>query len=108
MELARSNPLRRPLPWCFALVLLTGVMVFYNSAKSKESALAMLRRENQEVTRLRAENEELKRIQVQAEELSHLRKENEELHRLRNEVHQLREEKQAMKSAQPAQPGAAQ
>jgi len=83
-----------------------GVMAFYNSAKSKESALALLRQENQEVTRLRAENEELKRIQVQAEEVGRLRKENEELHRLRNEVHQLREEKQAMKSGQPAQPGA--
>ena len=104
MELARPNPLMRFLPWTFMLALLAGLLAFFNSAKSKESELDLLRQQNQQLTRLRAENEELKKTQVQADELARLRKENEELHRLRNEVRQLREEKQqAAKTGQTAQ-----
>src|SRR5881396_891798 len=109
MELARPNPLKRFLPWTFMLALLAGLLALYNSAKSKESELGLLRQQNQPLTRLRAENEELKKTQVQADELARLRKENEELHRLRNEVRQLREEKQqAAKTGQTGQSPAGQ
>ena len=101
MDWAHLDPIKRALPWCLSLVLLTGLIALHNSTKSNESELARLRQENQHLTGLRAESEELKKIQVQVEEVTRLRKENEELHRLRNEVRQLREEKQ--KSAKTGQ-----
>ena len=102
MELARSRSMKSILPWCIVLGLLAGLIAFYNSARSKESELSLLRQENKQVDRLRAENEELKKVQVPTEELARLRKENEEIHRLRNEIHQLRDEKQ--QAGRPGQP----
>ncbi len=88
------------------LALLAGLLALFNSAKSKESELDLLRQQNQQLTGLRAENEELKKTQVQADELATLRKENQELHRLRNEVRQLREEKQQAAKTGQATPAA--
>jgi predicted RNase H-like nuclease (RuvC/YqgF family) len=97
------------LPWCVALALLAGMVVFFMSGQTKESELIRLRQDNQQLAAVRTENEALKKVQPQVEELARLRKENEELHRLRNEVRQLREEKQqAAKTSQSAQQAAAQ
>ena len=42
------------------LALLAGLLALYNSAKSKESELGLLRQQNQPLTRLRAENDYLR------------------------------------------------
>ena len=91
-------------PWLLAVAAFAGAYFFYTSSSQKETELAKLQPEVQELQTLRAENAELKKVQVQGDELARLRKDNADLPRLRNEVRQLREEKLALtKQTQTAQ-----
>ena len=92
------------LPWLLAVAALVGTYAFDTSGKTKETELAALRLEVQELQRLKAEYSGLKNVQVSSDEVERLRKDNADLPRLRNEVRQLRDEKQQLtKQAQTAQ-----
>ncbi len=90
------KPVKVALPWLLAVVALVGVYFLYTSGKAKETELAALREEVQQLHKLKAENAELRNAQVSNDEIERLRKDNADLPRLRNEVRQLRDEKQQL------------
>jgi hypothetical protein len=93
-------------PWIFVAALLLALAGLYTNNRATELELAVLRRQNQELSSATAENEALKRDRVSTDELARLRKDNEELHRLRNEVRQLREDKKSPAPPRTGQPAA--
>jgi hypothetical protein len=86
------------LPWLLVVCSLIGLAWLYGLNQQKETELASLRADSQQLQQLRADAEEAKRTQTQqeSEELARLRKDHEELLRLRNEVRQLRGDKQQL------------
>ena len=86
------------LPWLCVVALAFGLGWVYLSSQKKDTELAALRQDSQQLQQLRAELEDAKKTgpQASADELARLRKDNEDLLRLRNEVGQLRKEKQQM------------
>ena len=74
------------LPWLLAVAALVGTYAFYTSGKTKETELATLRQEVQDLQKVKAEYAELKNVQVSNDEVERLRKDNADLPRLRNEV----------------------
>ena len=86
------------LPWLCVVGLLAALGGMYATGQKKETELAALREDSQQLQKLRAEAEEAKGAssQSQSEELARLRKQVEDLGRLRNEVNQLRNEKQQL------------
>jgi len=95
--------IKTALPWLLAVVALVGAYTFFASGKAKETELAALREEVQELQKLKAENADLRDAQVPSDEVERLRKANADLPRLRSEVSKLREENQKLtKQAQAA------
>jgi chromosome segregation ATPase len=90
--------LKSVLPWLCILGLIAGLAWMYGAAQKKDTELAALREESQELQKLRAAAEDAKNASDQSEsdELARLRKDHEELLRLRNEVSQLRGDKQRL------------
>ena len=86
------------LPWLLVVCSLIGLAWLYGLNQQKETELASLRADSQQLQQLRADAEEAKKAQAQSdnEELVRLRKDHEELLRLRNEVRQLRGDKQQL------------
>jgi hypothetical protein len=78
--------------------LALGLAWMHAENQKKDTELAALREESQQLQQLRAEVEQAKASQTQAdsEELVSLRKDKEELLRLRNEVSRLRGDKQRL------------
>ena len=92
------------LPWLLTVVALVGAYTFYASGKAKETELATLQQEAQELQKLKAENAELKNAQVSSDEVARLRKDNLDLPRLRGEVRKLRDENQLLTKQVQAAP----
>jgi hypothetical protein len=90
--------LKSLIPWVCVLGLAAGLGLMYAAGQKKDTELAALREESQQLQKLRAEIEEAKTKsdQSQGEELARLRKDHDELLRLRNEVRQLRGDKQQL------------
>jgi TolA-binding protein len=86
------------LPWLCVVGLAVGLGWVYSASQKKDTELATLREDSQQLQKLRAELEETKgaRTQAASDELVRLRRDNEDLLRLRNEVGQLRKEKQQL------------
>jgi hypothetical protein len=84
------------LPWLLVLCSFAGLAWLYSASQKKDTELATLRADSQQLQQLQAELEEAKKGPKDSEELVRLRKDHEELLRLRNEVRQLRGEKQQL------------
>ncbi len=84
------------LPWLLVLCAFAGLAGLYSANQKKETELASLRADSEQLQQVRAELEQAKKGPQETEELVRLRKDHEELLRLRNEVRQLRGDKQQL------------
>ncbi len=91
-------------PWLITILALAAAFFFYSANNDRDSELAKLRPQAEEISQLKTENAELKKLESQSGELAQLKKENTELLKLRNEVRKLRDDgKQLARQLQNAQ-----
>ena len=93
------------LPWILVLGLSASVAAVFVKSAAKDTELAKLREDNNELQQLRTELAAAKdQVKAQQDDIAASRKDKEELLRLRNEAGQLRNEKtQLSKQVQTAQ-----
>jgi hypothetical protein len=84
------------LPWLLVLGSFAGLAWLVAANQKKDTELASLRADSEQLQQVRAELEEAKKGPKESDELIRLRKDHEELLRLRNEVRQLRGDKQQL------------
>lgn len=91
--------MKTALPWVLVAALLAGIYFLYADNKKKDTEIARLSLDSQQLAAFKAENDDLvKKIPAQTEELTRLRKEHDELIRVRSELQRLRDQNKQLTS----------